>query len=79
MAVMAAPSNTEARNKPVIAVRDLCNRFGEHVVHENLDLDLLRGEILGVVGGSGTGKTPRAISGCLARILSSFRHGHAPA
>ncbi|PTB94825.1 ABC transporter ATP-binding protein [Marinobacter sp. B9-2] len=54
---MAASSNTEARNKPVIAVRDLCNRFGEHVVHENLDLDLLRGEILGVVGGSGTGKT----------------------
>ena len=38
MAVMAASSNTEARNKPVIAVRDLCNRFGEHVVHENLDL-----------------------------------------
>ncbi|PPI85422.1 ABC transporter ATP-binding protein [Marinobacter maroccanus] len=57
MAVMAASSSTEARNKPVIAVRDLCNSFGEHVVHENLDLDLLRGEILGVVGGSGTGKT----------------------
>lgn len=57
MAVMAASPNTEARNKAVIAVRDLCNQFGEHVVHENLDLDLLRGEILCVVGGSGTGKT----------------------
>ncbi|KMQ74282.1 ABC transporter ATP-binding protein [Marinobacter subterrani] len=42
---------------PVIEVRELRNRFGEHVVHENLELDLLQGEILGVVGGSGTGKT----------------------
>lgn len=41
----------------VIEVRQLCNRFGDHVVHDNLDLDLLKGEILGVVGGSGTGKT----------------------
>ncbi|HTN32738.1 MAG TPA: ATP-binding cassette domain-containing protein [Marinobacter sp.] len=41
----------------VIQVRGLCNRFGDHIVHENLDLDLIRGEILGVVGGSGTGKT----------------------
>ncbi|SFR38695.1 phospholipid/cholesterol/gamma-HCH transport system ATP-binding protein [Marinobacter gudaonensis] len=43
--------------EPVIEVRQLSNRFGDHVVHEDLDLDLLRGEILGVVGGSGTGKT----------------------
>lgn len=42
---------------PVIEVRDLDNRFGSHVVHENLDLDLFKGEILGVVGGSGTGKS----------------------
>ena len=33
------------------------NRFGEQVVHEGLDLDVRRGEILGVVGGSGTGKS----------------------
>lgn len=45
------------RKDPIITVRDLCNRFGQHVVHENLDLDLYRGEILGVVGGSGTGKS----------------------
>ncbi|MDO6825015.1 ABC transporter ATP-binding protein [Marinobacter sp. 1_MG-2023] len=42
---------------PVIEVRDLDNRFGSHVVHKDLDLDLVRGEILGVVGGSGTGKS----------------------
>src|SRR5699024_9037881 len=41
----------------VIKVDKLCNRFGTHSVHENLDLTLMRGEILGVVGGSGTGKT----------------------
>ncbi|RCW81688.1 ABC transporter ATP-binding protein [Paracoccus lutimaris] len=41
----------------VIEVRGIKNQFGRHVVHENLDLDLRRGEILGVVGGSGTGKS----------------------
>ena len=42
---------------PVVRVRGLVNRFGEQVVHDGLDLDLMRGEILGVVGGSGTGKS----------------------
>lgn len=41
----------------VIEVRGLVNRFGSHVVHENLDLDVRRGEVLGIVGGSGTGKS----------------------
>lgn len=41
----------------VIKVRGLENRFGDHVVHQNLDLDVWRGEVLGVVGGSGTGKS----------------------
>lgn len=41
----------------VIEVRGLRNQFGDHVVHDDLDLDLRRGEILGVVGGSGTGKS----------------------
>lgn len=40
-----------------IKVRGLANRFGDFVVHEDLDLDVRRGEILGVVGGSGTGKS----------------------
>jgi phospholipid/cholesterol/gamma-HCH transport system ATP-binding protein len=48
-----------------IRVRGLDNRFGDQVVHENLDLDVRRGEICGVVGGSGTGKSVlmRAILG----------------
>ncbi|WP_256775342.1 MULTISPECIES: ABC transporter ATP-binding protein [unclassified Stenotrophomonas] len=40
-----------------IRVRGLTNRFGAQTVHDNLDLDVRRGEILGVVGGSGTGKS----------------------
>ncbi len=41
----------------IISVRNLSNRFGTHAVHEGLDLEVFRGEILGVVGGSGTGKS----------------------
>jgi phospholipid/cholesterol/gamma-HCH transport system ATP-binding protein len=41
----------------VISVRGLRNSFGEQLIHENLDLDVRRGEIIGVVGGSGTGKS----------------------
>jgi phospholipid/cholesterol/gamma-HCH transport system ATP-binding protein len=41
----------------VICVRGLTNSFGHQVVHKDLDLDVRRGEILGVVGGSGTGKS----------------------
>ncbi|MFP5341067.1 MAG: ABC transporter ATP-binding protein, partial [Gammaproteobacteria bacterium] len=41
----------------VIEVRGVRNQFGAQVVHEELDLDVRRGEILSVVGGSGTGKS----------------------
>ncbi len=49
----------------VIEVRGLRTQFGDHVVHDGLDLDVYRGEVLGVVGGSGTGKSVllRAIVG----------------
>ncbi len=40
-----------------IKIRGLVNAFGEQVVHDGIDLDVKRGEILGVVGGSGTGKS----------------------
>ncbi|KQM24717.1 ABC transporter ATP-binding protein [Sphingomonas sp. Leaf11] len=44
-------------NDAIIRVRGLKNVFGDQVIHDNLDLDVRRGEILGVVGGSGTGKS----------------------
>ena len=43
--------------EPVIVVRGLRNSFGEQTVHDGLDLEVQRGEIFGVVGGSGTGKS----------------------
>lgn len=43
--------------EPVIAIRGLTNRFGKTVVHEDLSLDVMRGEVLGVVGASGSGKS----------------------
>lgn len=46
-----------SRDETIIRVRGLRNSFGEQVIHEGLDLDVRRGEILGVVGGSGTGKS----------------------
>ncbi|MXO66532.1 ABC transporter ATP-binding protein [Altericroceibacterium endophyticum] len=40
-----------------IEIEGLTNSFGDQVIHENLSLKVKRGEILGVVGGSGTGKS----------------------
>ncbi len=42
---------------PIVSLRGVTNRFGATVIHENLDLDIRRGEVLGLIGGSGTGKS----------------------
>jgi phospholipid/cholesterol/gamma-HCH transport system ATP-binding protein len=49
----------------IISVQGLCNSFGDQIIHKDLDLNVRQGEILGVVGGSGTGKSVlmRAIIG----------------
>ena len=54
-----APAHAEPdfEADPIITVRGLHNQFGDQVIHNGLDLDVRRGEILGVVGGSGTGKS----------------------
>ena len=61
----ATPGSSDPVQDPIIKVRGLSNTFGDQVVHKDLDLDVRRGEIIGVVGGSGTGKSVlmRAILG----------------
>ena len=51
------PTGGAQAREAVIEVRGLVTRFGPQVVHDNLDLDVWRGEVLGIVGGSGTGKS----------------------
>jgi phospholipid/cholesterol/gamma-HCH transport system ATP-binding protein len=56
----------------VLKLRDVRTQFGDHVIHDRLDLDVFRGEVVGLVGGSGTGKSVllRTIIG-----LNPLRHG----
>ena len=46
-----------AKKEAVIKIRGLVNGFGDKIIHDHIDLDVWRGEVLGVVGGSGTGKS----------------------
>ena len=50
-------SSADLTEEPIIRVRGLVNRFGAETVHDGLDLDVRRGEVLGIVGGSGSGKS----------------------
>lgn len=49
--------SADADSELVIRVRGLVNAFGDTVIHDHLDLDVRRGEVMGVVGGSGAGKS----------------------
>ncbi|CNF28621.1 ABC transporter ATP-binding protein [Yersinia enterocolitica] len=48
---------SQMTQEPIIQIRNLVNCFGKQCVHQDLNLDVQRGEVLGVVGGSGTGKS----------------------
>jgi len=58
-----APAGAVRRPAPgadaecVIRIKDLVSKFGDNVVHDGLSLDVRKGEILGLVGGSGAGKS----------------------
>jgi len=58
----------------LIEVSGLINQFGDNLVHDNLQLKVRRGEILGVVGGSGTGKSVllRSIIGLLKPVAGDI-------
>ncbi|HEX4271969.1 MAG TPA: ATP-binding cassette domain-containing protein, partial [Rhizomicrobium sp.] len=53
---MAQETGTD-RKDVVIKIRGLVNGFGDKIVHDHIDLDVYRGEVLGIVGGSGAGKS----------------------
>jgi phospholipid/cholesterol/gamma-HCH transport system ATP-binding protein len=41
----------------VIEISNLCTQFGPNIIHDNLNLTIYRGEIVALIGGSGTGKS----------------------
>lgn len=67
--------NTRPEQEAVISIRGLRTAFGDHVIHDGLDLDVFRGEVLGIVGGSGTGKSVllRTIIGLNPAIAGTIR------
>ena len=50
-------TSPSSSREAILSARDICVSFGTHSVLDHLDLDVYRGEILGFVGGSGTGKS----------------------
>ena len=52
-----ASTATMTDSEVIIRIRDLRTAFGSHIVHDGIDLDVLRGEVLALVGGSGSGKS----------------------
>lgn len=52
-----ADSDKSAGREVVIRIRGLVNQIGDNLIHDHIDLDVYRGEVLGIVGGSGSGKS----------------------
>src|SRR6202165_4010438 len=50
-------TRAKAHAGPILSARGIVNRFGKQQVHDKISLDILRGEIIGIAGGSGSGKS----------------------
>jgi polar amino acid transport system ATP-binding protein len=62
MAVSASPDE----GRPIIQVRSLCKRFGDELVLDNVDLDVLPAQLIFIIGASGSGKS--TLLRCLNRL-----------
>lgn len=65
----------EAVHNLAVSVRGLRTQFGSQVIHDDLDLDIEAGEVFGIVGGSGTGKSVmvRTIIGLIQPAAGEIR------
>ena len=50
-------AHTRSNGEAILSARGIVNRFGKQVVHDKINLDILAGEIIGIAGGSGSGKS----------------------
>jgi phospholipid/cholesterol/gamma-HCH transport system ATP-binding protein len=64
-------AHTQTQGDPILSARGIVNRFGTQVVHDGIDLDIHAGEIIGIAGASGSGKS------VLLQTLTGLRHPNA--
>ncbi len=69
------PTETLYTSNPVIEVSHVCTRFGSTVVHEDVNLTIMPGEIFAIAGGNGSGKSTllREIIGLHAQTEGTIR------
>src|SRR5487761_2274128 len=74
MPFMSLASHTPTEPELAVRVRGLVVGFGSKIIMNGLDLDVRRGEVLGFVGGSGTGKSvlTRTILGLIHKRAGSI-------
>ena len=63
--------NGTHRDDVIIRLRGLSKRFRAQIIFDDLDLDVLRGEVLGVAGASGTGKS--VLLRCITGLVPADR------
>ncbi|MDO9353057.1 MAG: ATP-binding cassette domain-containing protein, partial [Solirubrobacteraceae bacterium] len=76
-----APADVGGAPESVVRLRGVRRAFGDHVVLDDLDLDIAPGEFVGVLGRSGSGKTTwlRALAGLDRGATGDLRTGSEPA
>jgi phospholipid/cholesterol/gamma-HCH transport system ATP-binding protein len=54
---MSKATDKSGKAAPIVSARGISNRFGRQLVHDHVSFDVLPGEIMGIAGGSGSGKS----------------------